>query len=90
MTPTETGLYGCPSDYDPEFRTIEMLDEIADVQAAAGIRGATEIKLDIVMACRVAVRECLLDLAEDLDARGLFLMRIYVVERPPITIEDDE
>lgn len=78
MTPTETGLYGCPSDYPADFVTIdEMLARPPSDEAWE-------------MYDRRIRRDCLLDLAEALDARGLFLTRINVVERQPITIEDDE
>lgn len=69
MTPTETGLYGCPSDYPADFVTIETARDLAAMSTAEGY-----IKNLRAIAIRDEIVTALIDLAHDLDARGLVLV----------------
>lgn len=88
MTPTETGMYG-PGDYPADFVTLEEQDE-KRIDLPIGDEFDDEFdEISVEVWRRRGARDPILDLAKDLDERGLFLTRINVVERDPIVIEDD-
>lgn len=69
-----TGMWGSPGDYPADFVTIDDLDGQLDEALAANRITACRV-IGGRLSIRMDVRDSFLDLAEDLDARGLVLTR---------------